>query len=217
MKNFMIIEELKNFSGPEFNEFLKIYSSSFPLVELKPIEKVVNMLKNDANYHLYVVKERDTVVAFSLLYLFPALKISLLDYMAVAIDYQRKKIGTRLFEFTVAKARSKISDSIGMLIEIQREDGTDPEERQTRTDRIRFYSRLGAKVLQGVHYLLPPQHGTEPEDTYLMIVPFMKIHSITKNTLLQYIKNIYTTIYQYTNNDLISYTEKTLPHRTIFS
>lgn len=207
VKNFMLFREVKDITSVEFDQFLEIYSISFPPVEKKPIEKIIEMFNKDKNYHLYVAKD-NSVIGFSLLYIFPDLNIGLLDYMAVIPSHQRKGVGTDLFKYTFDKFLSQLPNSLGLLLEIQREDVPDLKERKIRSDRIRFYAKLGVKVLDGVHYLLPPQHGTSPEDMYLMILPLKEMRSLSKETVLQYIKNIYLKIYQYEGNDLLDVTEK---------
>ena len=131
--------------------------------------------------------------------------------MAVAPDYQRRGIGTELFRYTLNKFRSQMPDSVGLLLEIQREEKHDPRERQIREDRIRFYTKLGAKVLAGVHYLLPPQHGRQPEEMYLMIVPLKKIRYVSKDTLVEYIRDIHSNVYQYESDDLLEAAVRRMP------
>jgi hypothetical protein len=40
--------------------------------------------------------------------------------MAITPNYQRRGIGKELFEFTFEEFRSKVSNGIGLLIEVQR-------------------------------------------------------------------------------------------------
>src|ERR687885_289590 len=73
-----------------------------------------------------------------------------------------------------------------------------------RKNRIRFYAKMGGKILEGVNYFLPPmQSGIEPEEMYLMIKPIEdEIRYLPKEFVLQYIEAIYSTIYQYQDKDL---------------
>jgi hypothetical protein len=105
---------------------------------------------------------------------------------------------------------SVVYSGIGVLMEIQREDAPDPLESKIRKNRIRFYTKAGAKVLDGVNYILPPiHHGINAEDMYLMIRPLkhtqqqQQIQYLAKESVVQYIHTIYSTIYQYESNDLL--------------
>jgi hypothetical protein len=160
------------------------------------------MLKDDKDYHL--------LLGISLLYVFRFLNIGLLDYMAVAPKYQRRGIGKDLFRFTLGFS-SQVRHVIGLMLKIQKENVPDLQESLRRKDRIRFYAKLGAKVLDGVNYLLPSQNGGRPEEMYLIMVPLTEIHSLPKRSVIQYVSAIYPTIYQYKNNDLLNTVFDTLP------
>ena len=72
-----------------------------------------------------------------------------------------------------------------------------------RKRRLGFYTKLGVRLLEGVNYLIPPQHGSEPEKTYLMILPLKKVSFFTKEKVVKYINAIYKNVYGYHENDLI--------------
>ena len=68
----MIIKELDDFGSSEFEQCIKIYNSSFPSNEIRPVQKVVETLKHDENYHLYVSIDNRSVIGISLMYAFKA-------------------------------------------------------------------------------------------------------------------------------------------------
>jgi GNAT superfamily N-acetyltransferase len=214
----MVIEEMceceKHLEPSQFREAINIYQSSFPSNEIRPIEKVVAMLNTDKDYRLCVSLEDNSVVGISLMYIFRDLSIGLLDYMAVKPKYQRRKIGKRLFEYTFEKFRSAIPNGVGLLMEIQRETFLNQEDRTARKDRIRFYIREGAKILDGVDYLLPPiQNEMKPELMYLMIKTVNEIIYLSKESVIQYIDAIYSKIYQYRSSDLLDRISQKLPEK----
>ena len=209
----MEVKEILDVDSTEFQQSLQIYSSSFPPVETKPIDRIKNMLRDDENYHLYVAINKNKVLGFSLLYVFKNLGIALLDYMAVAPEYQGKGIGSIIFWHNIHELESKISRPIGLFLEVQREDGVDAIEAIRRKRRLGFYTKLGVRLLEGVNYLIPPQHGSEPEKTYLMILPLKKVSFFTKEKVVKYIKAIYDSVYGYFENDLIDKISYSLPSR----
>ena len=157
----MIIKEFKNLTHVEFEELRNIYVSTFPLENAKQLDTYINhihdMLKNDNRYHLYGTLEKRSMIGISLLYVFENLKMALLDYMAVTPNFQRRGIGRKLFEFTNNEFNRLIPDDMGLLLEVPKENISDPNEWLKRKKRIQFYSNFGVKVLKGVNYLLPIQ------------------------------------------------------------
>jgi GNAT superfamily N-acetyltransferase len=210
----MVGKEIEDFDSFEFKQSLDIYKSSFLQNETRPIEKVVQMLKKDENYHLFIYLNDNSVVGISLMYIFRSLSIGFLDYLAITPNYHRRGIGKEFFEFTFEKFRSDVYNGIGLLIEVQKENVLDLEERNLREKRIRFYMRLGAKIMDGVNYILPPiQPSFGSEEMYLMIRPLGETHYLSKEPVLQYIEAIYSTIYQYQDNDLLNLISQKLPAR----
>jgi GNAT superfamily N-acetyltransferase len=116
---------------------------------------VIEMLRNDKNYYLFISIHNESVIGISLMYTFTYLKIGLLDYIAVTPDYQGKGIGKMLFKFSLHKLEKLVSNVNGLLIEVQRENLSNSLEDIARKNRIRFYMGLGAKIVVGVDYLLP--------------------------------------------------------------
>ena len=137
----------------------------------------------------------------SLLYVFRSLNIAFLDYIAVAPNHQRMGVGKNLFRFMLQWCSIEHYSLIGLLMEIQKEDVADIHEKLKRMNRIRFYSRLGSKVLDGVKYMLPSQDNSKPEEMYLMIAPLTELHSLAKSSVLEYVSMIYSTIYQFNDNN----------------
>jgi len=209
----IVVKEILDFDSTEFQQSLQIYSSSFPPVETKPIERIKSMLRDDENYHLYAAINKNKVLGFSLLYFFKNLGIALLDYMAVAPENQSKGIGSIIFWHNIQELESKIANPVGLILEVQREDGFGSTEAIRRKRRLRFYTKLGARLLEGVNYLIPPQYGSEPEKTYLMILPLKRVNSFTKETVVKYINAIYNGVYGYYENDLIDKISYSLPSR----
>jgi GNAT superfamily N-acetyltransferase len=209
----VITKEIEDFYSAEFKQCIEIYKFSFPSNETRPIEKVVEMLRNDFNYHLYISLDCQAVIAISLLYIFSSLNIGLLDYIAVIPSYHRRGVGNALFRFTLKKFNSIVNNGVGLLMEVQREDGAALEEKIARKSTIKFYMNLGGKILDGVRYLLPLlQYGIDPEEMYLIVRPLKQIRSLSKGCTLAYIGAIYTTIYQYQDKDLYK-TSQEMPEK----
>ena len=211
----MVIKEIKNLTHKEFEEISNIYLSTFPLENAKHLDIYLNhifdMLKNDSRYHLYVAIKDRSMIGISLLYIFEELKMALLDYMAVLPTFQRRGVGGKLFEFTDNELNHLLLDNIGMLLEVPKENISDLDEWLRRKSRIQFYSRLGVKVLKGVNYLLPIQIDDNVEEMYLMIKLSKNMTRISKKSIVDFIDSVYTDVYDYRKDDLLSKTTATMP------
>ncbi|MGA6990222.1 MAG: GNAT family N-acetyltransferase [Nitrososphaeraceae archaeon] len=211
----MIIKEIKNLTHAKFEELRNIYVSTFPLENAKQLDTYINhirdMLRNDNRYHLYAVLEKRSMIGISLLYIFENLKMALLDYMAVTPNFQRRGIGRKLFEFTNNEFNRCIPDNIGILLEVPKENVSDPNEWLKRKKRIQFYSNLGVKVLKGVNYLLPIQVDGDVEEMYLTIKLSKNVTSISRKSIADFINSVYTDVYDYRKTDLLRRTIANLP------
>lgn len=211
----MIIKEIRNLTHTDFEELRNIYVSTFPLENAKQLDIYINhiydMLRNDNRYHLYAAVEDRSIIGISLLYIFEYLKMALLDYMAVIPNFQRLGIGRKLFEFTNNELNRFTPDNIGMLLEVPKENVSDPDEWLRRKRRIQFYSTLGVKVLKSVNYLLPIQIDGDVEEMYLMIKLSKNITWISKKSIVDFINSVYTDVYDYRRTDLLSKTIANLP------
>jgi len=213
----MIIKEIKDYNSFEFKQSINIYENSFPFNETRPFEDIVNMLRNDKNYHLIVSLNNNSIIGISLMYIFRSLNIGLLDYMAISPSYRGQGLGKEIFNFTFEKLCSIITNGIGLLIEIQKENNLlDHQEMTIRKNRIGFYNKLGVKLLDKVNYLLPPIYSSiKEEEMYLLIKPIKKIYYLSKEQVIRYINIIYSTIYKYYDNGLLDKISSNIPEKII--
>ena len=201
--NLFVFKEINYYDNNLLKQSLDIYLTYFLPQENRPLEKIISMIQKDDNYHILVALQDETVIGISLLYIFPSLKFGLLDYMAVIREFQGKGIGSKLFNFTFEIFSSRISDGIGLLMEIQKDNILNIKENGIRKDRIKFYKNLGCKFLHGINYLLPSQIGGQPEEMYLMIKPIKNIKSLSKFDIFKIVNAIYSKIDDYKTDILI--------------
>lgn len=208
--------EISNFESTEFMQALQIYSNSFPPVEMKPVDIVLRLLKDDNNYHLCVGKKSDLVVCMSLLCVFQSFKIGFVDYIAVEQDFRAKGIGTEFLRFVEEELCKHVTCLIGWIVEVQKENIGNLKERKIREERIRYYEKMGAQILDRVNYFLPPQIETVPEEMYLMFKPLKKVKELPGKTVLELIKNIYLRVYQREETELINEIAGKMPKKVGF-
>jgi GNAT superfamily N-acetyltransferase len=102
-------------------------------------------------------------VGFSLLYAFKDLNAAFLDFMAIERAYRDRGLGSNLLRYTVNASKQLVTNSIGMIFEIEREKTTEYDMNGFRHRRVSFYRRLGAKTFDNVHYMLPNLQKGDPE------------------------------------------------------
>jgi GNAT superfamily N-acetyltransferase len=192
---FVLIEKSK--SSAYFKQVEKIYLDSFPISQLRPTKMITRMLAVDPNYHLFVARQSDTLVGFTLVYSFNDLNIQFLDFMAIDKAYRNRGVGGKLFTHIANISKQIVMNSIGLIFEVERERTMENNKNGFRHRRVLFYRRHGAKALDNVHYMLPDLHGGKPHDMYLMIIPNRELVYLEKGFVFQIIKSIYLTIYHY--------------------
>ncbi|MGN6624213.1 MAG: GNAT family N-acetyltransferase [Candidatus Nitrosocosmicus sp.] len=200
----MIIKEIKDYNSTEFKQSIELYKNSFPYNETRRSEDIESLLKKDENYYLIVSLYNNLVNGISLMYVFRSLNFGLLDYIAIDPAFRSQGLGKKTFKFTYEKLVTIIPNGIGLVMEVQKENDLDKEGKDARKNRIKFYNSLEVKLLHKVNYFLPQIHSdTKEEEMHLLIKPLVKTDYLTREQVFMCIENIYRTIYQYHNNDLV--------------
>lgn len=208
--DFSLVERVK--SAAYFEQVERIYLASFPISQIRPTKMITHMLEFDPNYHLLLVRQRDTIVGFSLLYAFNELSAAFLDFMAIDKAYRDRGIGSNLLKYTLNASRRFVTNSIGVIFEVERESTIEHVKSGFRYRRVKFYRRHGARAFDNVQYMLPDLHGGKHQDMYLMIIPNRKLVYLKKSIVLRIIKSIYLTMYHYhDDSDLLDLTIEDLP------
>ena len=200
--------EIVEVEGFEDFNLKELYANAFPAVERRPIEKLNEMIKNDENNHLYVIKEDSLAIGFALVYEFVNEKIVLLDYMVIKDSFQKRGMGSKLLQYCIDSIQSR--DFLGLLLEIQLENVDDSDEQQIRKDRISFYQKFGAKTFENVEYYIPPQVGDVAERMHLMMIPFNGVDSFPKKVIENLVRKMHFEIYHSKRIDLIEKTAQSL-------
>jgi GNAT superfamily N-acetyltransferase len=191
---FVLIEKAK--SSAYFKQVEQIYLDSFPISQLRPTRMITRKLAVDPNYHLFVARQSDTLVGFTLVYSFNDLNIQFLDFMAIDKAYRNRGVGGKLFTHIANISKQLVMNSIGLIFEVERERTMENNKNGFRHRRVLFYRR----------------HGAKPHDMYLMIIPNRELVYLEKGFVYQIIKSIYLTIYHYYDElNLLEFTIDGLP------
>jgi len=186
-------------SSTEFRDAMGIYSDAFPDNERQPLAKIKYRVEH-GNYSLIIAQKNKSVAGFSLLCPFKDLNFSLLDYMAVQKDQSSLGIGSKLFAKTMEFLKLDIPSSF-LLLEVEDPASGGPLERVARLRRVRFYQKLGAKVLTNFRYLMPPLAGNSPTNMLLMVYTGSNQVALNSQSLAHIVTAIYLEVYERDEDD----------------
>lgn len=192
------INRVRDTDGHEFRQAADIYMVSFPANETRPVEKTREMLLESDAYRLYVAQADGVVAAFALVYAWE--EFTLLDYMAVSAKFQNRGIGSEMFLELAGRLECDT-----MLLEVQRPDGIDHK----KADRLRFYGRLGSRIIAD-GYMLPSYDGSEPEEMYLMAVAPAR-RRFRRDDVRAFVRKIYRDVYGHHDTGLLERTMLSVP------
>jgi GNAT superfamily N-acetyltransferase len=191
------VEQLKSCGGPSFRELYEIYAASIVAREQKPEAWICAMIRAP-EYRVWVMKGAGRVKGFSILFLPPAERFALLEYMAVAPERRNRGVGSELFKQTVERAVTPEDRPILLEVDSDREACDD---QQIRTRRQQFYRRLGCVRISGLHYILPLSgHGPAPEMD-LMVYSAEPLRQLPKTELERWLRTIYRDVYRCSSDD----------------
>jgi GNAT superfamily N-acetyltransferase len=188
------LERLQSCGGSTFRELYEIYAASIAAREQKPEAWICAMVRTPEHW-VGVMQAAGHVTGFSILYLPPADRFALLEYMAVTPERRNRGLGSALFQQTVVRATSL---PIVLEVDSDREASAD---REMRTRRQQFYRRLGCVRVAGLHYILPlPGQGPVPEMD-LLLYSAEPLRQLSKHDLERWLRTIYRDVYRCSVDD----------------
>jgi ribosomal protein S18 acetylase RimI-like enzyme len=150
--------ELSTPHDPLLPAWLDLYERSFPPEEKVPQTEHVSLLERRAAGEevramlLAAVDEKNQLAGMARYELYG--RADYLPYLAVAEDRRGSGIGSAFYTWIFRSLTARRgTEALGLLFEVEiPELGHDLETRINAERRIRFYQRLGAKLLRGIRY-----------------------------------------------------------------
>jgi GNAT superfamily N-acetyltransferase len=192
------VQQLSSCDGPTFRELHEIYAVSIPARERKPEARICAMVRAP-EYQVWVLPGARRIEGFSILFLPPAERFALLEYMAVAPERRNAGVGSTLFRQTTARVPPQ-HRGVPILLEVDA-DREASADRELRARRQQFYRRLGCVRISGLRYILPlPGEGPAPEMD-LMLYSAEPLRHLPKAELERWLKTIYRDVYRSSPDD----------------
>jgi ribosomal protein S18 acetylase RimI-like enzyme len=186
------VEQLKSCDEPVFRELYEIYAASIAAREQKPEAWICGMVRAP-EYRVWVLKGDGRVLGFSILFLPPAHRFGLLEYMAVAPEHRNRGVGSTLFRQSMQRADTQ-GGNLPVLLEVD-SDREVCGDHSIRTRRQRFYRRLGCLRISGLHYILPLSGEGRAPEMDLLVYSAVPVRQVPKSELEGWLKTIYRDVY----------------------
>jgi ribosomal protein S18 acetylase RimI-like enzyme len=169
----MRIVETTSLSDPLFPAWLDLYEQSFPPAERVLVSTFVRALAAPEaplpHTLLAGVEDDGGLVGLADFQVFPQQRVAYLWYLAVAPEKRGSGLGTQIYQAILARLSAEVH---ALLLEVEIPSlAHGPAERQLAQRRIAFYRRLGAQVLEGIHYLQSVGPHQAPVTMHLMVHP----------------------------------------------
>jgi len=191
------LEQLRSCSDPAFDEFYRIYAESISQREQKSRAWICEMVRRP-DYKIFLLKQSNQVIGFSMVFLPDPEAFGLLEYMAIGAVHRNQGLGSELFRRSMESALRQRPVPILLEVDSDREDCGD---RKLRTRRQQFYRRLGCLRLAKLHYILPLAGEGAPPEMDLMVYTADHLEQIPKAGLERWLKVIYQSVYNCSPDD----------------
>lgn len=141
----MEIRKLDISNTHEISYIENLYIESFPLSERRPVEKMLNLYKNDSPFVISVTIEDDQIVGF--LTYWDLGEFIFAEHFAISPEYRNGGYGRKVMDLFIASSDKPIILEVELPTTILSER------------RIGFYQRIGFKLWENINYQQPPYHN----------------------------------------------------------
>jgi GNAT superfamily N-acetyltransferase len=176
----------------DFDAFLEIYKEALPARERKSAAALRAMCSSP-DYSLVLATRAETVVGFFIVY--RGRTMALLEYMAVRNGLRGAGIGAALY----GHARAVAGSVTPMLMEVD-SDRELSADRAVRARRKEFYRRCGARLVEGLDYVLPLPGEGAPARMDLLVDGAVG-DTVAKELVASWLREIYQRVYACTADD----------------
>ena len=145
-------------------------------------------------YQLFASKHDEDVQGFALVYFSRQFRFAWLDYFGIRSDLRGRGLGSELFREIVQLAGKQSPRLDWLLFEVDDDYEGDAQREADCIRRVRFYRRLGARVLENVPYKFPSA-SIAPIRMRLMAYQLRSNASLLLDDLKHAVGEIFTNIH----------------------
>ena len=170
--------EITTLDDPLLLPWLDLYETAFPPEERVFTSRLLSGVKSPGEYHmLAAVDESGGLAGLAFYNEVPEAQAAFLWYLAVQPELRGHGIGAWLYS-AVLQRLDKHDRAMFLDVEIPEEMHA-PAEREMAARRIRFYQRLGARLLGGVRFVQKVEAHLPTISTYLVVHPIQPMNAQT--------------------------------------
>jgi len=162
-----------------------IYREAILKSEQRPEAEFKALFKRP-DYRFVVARMDEQIVGVAVSWVPAQANFWLFEYAAVAPEVRGMQIGSHLLQASMAM----IGPERIALIEVDADTGSDEQAR-----RLRFYQRLGARRLRGLHYLLPLDAFATPPPMIMLALTDPGVGAVSVMVLEDWLRRIYDEVY----------------------
>ena len=191
--------EIESGSDPLLVPLLDLYEQSFPTEVMAPraaISGALDAAQGRDAYRVAAAVHETSVVGGTVFNLLPRCQIGFLSYIFASRAARGQGVGKFIYNEVVRALLGGGAD--GLLFEIERPDlATTAPDQAERTRRLRFFTRMGARVVEGLDYLQPPLHPTHSAvRMHLMLHQFAAAPAPSHSAWSSWLDEIYESVYR---------------------
>jgi ribosomal protein S18 acetylase RimI-like enzyme len=146
----MEIQELTSWPDELMEQARGLYECSFPIEELRKFDGLF-----ERNPGLLVARKGDVLLGFSIFRVLKEASLGYLWYLCVDQSARGGGIGRQLYQRTLDSLKN-VNGLKGLIFEVERLDSETHPVYGDPIRRVKFYERLGARLVLGYDYRQPP-------------------------------------------------------------
>lgn len=182
----------------ELEQLITIYQAAIDPSEQKSAAEIAAML-DDPRYAFIASATGGTVTGFSICF-FPAnADFWLLEYMAVDASARSGGLGEAIFAESYHHGLTRVPGGT-MLLEVD-QPGQSRNSANDTEARVRFYRRMGCRMVMGLNYILPMDASGTPPPMMLLTYAIPSLNVVSKAHAQNWLTSLYTDVYAKAKDD----------------
>lgn len=205
----LTLREVQSESDPALAEWLAMYERSFLREVRMPREAIAAQVSAAARVtpegdvlHVAAALDGDAVVGGAMFTFLSRSNLGFLSYIFIGPETRGRGVGEWVYRQLAGMlgmdATARGQSLQGIILEVEREDlAATVRERGERVRRLRFFARVGARIVTGIDYLQPPLHPeAEPVPLYLMFDAVgLQSPALSHERVLAWVDDAYRVVY----------------------